>query len=102
MRLKKLALTVAMIVFMVFAVSGVADQTYAYWASNIAPPVDISDTGTATIGTWTVTAPQYDPNTYYNVGDVVSNNGFTYTAKKSGLLKEPGVTNGWTSDWTQN
>lgn len=102
MNLKKFALTAAMMVFMVFAISGLADQTYAYWASNVTAPIDTGATSTSSVGTWTVNAPQYDPNTSYAVGDVVTNNGITYTAKKSGLLVEPGVANGWKSDWTQN
>jgi hypothetical protein len=101
MNLKKIVLSIAMIVFMVFAISGVAEDTFAYWASNVTPPANISDTTTTSTGTWTQ-AFQYDPNTSYSVGDVVTNNGITYTAKKSGILREPGVASGWARDWTQN
>jgi hypothetical protein len=100
MNVKKTALTIAMMIFMVFAISGVTEASYAYWASNVTAPANSDTTGTIGVGTWTFAA-QYDPNTSYNVGDIVSNNGSTYQAKKSGLLKEPGVAPGWNADWNQ-
>ncbi len=99
MRLKRKLLTISMIFLMVFSLSQFVDSTYAYWASGISTS---SNTTTRTIstGTWTFTTP-YDPNTSYNIGDIVTNNGITYEAKKSGLLREPGVEGGWARDWTQ-
>lgn len=100
MDIKQIIKKVAIMTFMIFTVSSVTDNTFAYWASNVTAPVDGTTTGTVLVGTWTTVA-QYDPNTSYAVGDIVENNGLTYQAKKSGLLKEPGVANGWSSDWTQ-
>jgi hypothetical protein len=74
------------------------NESYAYWASNITGNSDTSSTS-ATVGTWTFIEP-WVAGTSYNVGDQVTHNGGTYEAKKSGILKEPGV-GSWKSDWRQ-
>ena len=98
MNVKKVFLTAAMMLFMVFAVSGLADQTYAYWASNVTAPADTNSIGTAAIGTWSV-IPQWDPAATYVIGDQVVNNGTIYEAKKNNPTREPGVDGGWNSEW---
>lgn len=88
MRLKKLALLAAMMVFMVFAISSVADQTYAYWASNVGAPTNQSISNTATIGSWTFIS-EWDSNTTYSAGDTVEWQGRTYRANRSSTGVEP-------------
>ena len=83
--------------FMVLSASFITSDTLAYW-------VEVQgnqDTATATVatGNWDQAFP-YDANRSYEVGDLVTNNGVTYQAKKSGFLREPGVDNGWKSDWS--
>ncbi|QMS84625.1 hypothetical protein [Candidatus Xianfuyuplasma coldseepsis] len=100
MDIKRVIKKVAIMTFMIFTISSVTDNTFAYWTTNVLGPADGTTTGTVLVGTWTTVSP-YDPNTSYNIGDLVENNGITYEAKKSGLLKEPGVETGWKSEWTQ-
>jgi hypothetical protein len=99
MNIKKMFLTAAMMLFMVFAISGLAENTYAYWASNVAPPTASDTSGTIGIGAWAV-IPQWDPAGTYLIGDRVVNNGSIYEAKKDNPTKEPGVDSGWSSQWT--
>lgn len=99
MYLKRLAVKIAVITLMVFAVSSVTEYSYAYWASNVLPPTDINTVGTVSVGTynyieaWTIDG-------VYIIGDQVSNNGVIYQAKKDAPTKEPGVDGGWSSQWT--
>ena len=97
-RLRK-ALQASVLLLVVFSSLFMSSNTYAYWASNVTGDNDLAP-ASVTTGTWTQ-AFQYDPNTSYNIGDIVTNNGVTYEAKKSGLLREPGVDGGWSRDWTQ-
>ncbi len=101
MSIKRTFRTVAIMLIMVLTISGVTENSYAFWATNVVPPVSDTTTGTITVGSWTTTIPTYDANTYYYVGDVVVYNGIYYTAKKEGYLKTPGV-GSWKSDWQQN
>lgn len=99
MRKLKTLLRLSILTLVVFSSSSLIEGSYAYWASGISSSANtINDT--ITTGTWSTTTEPYDPNTSYTIGDVVTNNGSTYEAKKSGLLKEPGVDGGWKSDWT--
>ena len=97
MKIKKAVLTIAIGIFMVFSLSLVTSQTYAYWVSSITGNND-TVSPTATIGTWTQIFP-WDANATYAVGDQVTNNGTTYQAKKANPTKEPGVDGGWNSQW---
>jgi heme-binding NEAT domain protein len=94
---KRKILRIAIFVFMVLSISLTTSQTLAYWAQ---PPsiVSTTTTGTVTTGTWEQAFP-YDPNATYLDGDLVTNNGVTYSAKGDFPTKEPGVDNGWNSDW---
>jgi hypothetical protein len=98
MKLKRVLLAMAMMTFMVFALSATADRTYAYWASNIAPPSSVDGTATITTGTWNFIS-QWDPNETYYLGDRVVNNGDIYEAKRDFPGREPGVARGWNRDW---
>jgi len=100
MNVKKTTLTIAMMIFMVFAISGVTEASYAYWASNVTAPANSDTTGTIGVGTWSF-IPQWDANTTYLTGDQVINNGFVYEAKRDNPTREPGVDGGWNRDWTQ-
>jgi hypothetical protein len=98
MRIKQFVLTTAIGIFMVFSLSLVTPQTYAYWASGVTITNDNS-TANITVGTWDQIFP-WDTNATYVVGDLVTNNGTTYRAKKDNPTKEPGVDGGWSSQWT--
>ena len=98
MNKKRIIFRIAITVFMVFSLLLSTSQTLAYWVNP--QPATTTTTGTVLTGEWQQAFP-YDPNYSYQVGDVVTNNGLTYEAKKSGLLREPGVDNGWNRDWTQ-
>lgn len=98
--MRKTILKLSLLTLVVFSSSSLIDQSYAYWASGISSSSNTTNTSLTT-GTWTFGNEQYDPNTSYTIGDIVTNNGSTYEAKKDGLLKEPGVDGGWKSDWTQ-
>ena len=99
MKIKRTILYIAMITFMVFAVSGITETTYAYWASTVSG-ANNTDNSSVTIGTWT-TLEQWDPAGTYLTGDQVINNGIIYQAKKDNPTKEPGVDSGWTSQWLE-
>lgn len=99
MNLKHLALKIAVITIMVFAVSSVTEYSYAYWASNVTAPSNINTVGDVGVGIfdyyelWTIDG-------VYLTGDQISHNGVIYQAKKDNPTKEPGVDSGWTSQWT--
>ena len=99
MYLKRLAVKIAVITFMVFAVSSVTEYSYAYWASNIVAPADIDTVGTVSVGTYNYIEP-WTIDGVYLIGDQVSNNGVIYQAKKDAPNKEPGIDSGWSSQWT--
>jgi hypothetical protein len=92
-------LRIAILSLVVFSALSVASESYAYWASSITGNNAV-DTATVTMGTWQ-TIPQWDPAGTYLTGDQVVNNGFIYQAKKDNPTKQPGVDNGWTSQWTE-
>ena len=98
MKKKHTILKLAIMTFMVLSASFVTSDTLAYWAGGLETVSD-SKTSTVTTGEWDQAFP-YDANTSYEVGDLVTNNGNTYQAKKSGFLREPGVGGGWNRDWT--
>jgi len=96
MKKKHTILKLAIMTFMVLSASFVTSDTLAYW-------VEVQgnqETATATVSTgdWDQAFP-YQPGGFYEVGDLVTFNGITYQAKKSGNLRQPGVDNGWNRDW---
>ena len=95
MRLKKI-IYYPIIMLMVLLTLYNTSESYAYWST-----VKLSDhvNETVTIGEWTIIF-QWDPNKTYVIGDLVTNNGVTYRAKRNNPTREPGVSNGWSSDWT--
>ncbi len=98
MKKKYNMLKVAIMIFVVLSTSFVTSETLAYWVD--VQGAQNSTTATVTTGEWDQAFP-YDANTSYQVGDLVTNNGVTYEAKKSGTLREPGVGGGgWNRDWT--
>ena len=98
MDLKRLALTIAVMIFMVFAVSSVTEYSYAYWASNVTVPTDADTIGNITVGTFAY-YESWNSTTTYTSGDQVSHNGVIYQAKKASTNVEPGVASGWKSSW---
>ena len=98
MNIKKTFLKISIAIFMVFSLSLVTTESFAYWASSVTGNNN-STTATVTIGTWTQVYP-WDSGTSYLTGDQVTHNGTTYQAKKDNPTKEPGVDGGWTSQWT--
>jgi hypothetical protein len=98
MKKKYNILKAAIAIFMVLSTSLVTSDTLAYWAE--AQNAQASATATVNTGDWAQAFP-FDENYSYQVGDLVTNNGVTYEAKKSGSLREPGVDRGWNRDWTQ-
>ena len=99
MNLKRLALKIAVITIMVFAVSSVTEYSYAYWASNVTAPSNMTTEGDVGVGTFAYYEP-WTSDGVYAVGDQVSHNGVIYQAKKANPTKEPGVDAGWNSQWT--
>lgn len=101
MKHKNLILTIAITSFIVFASLFVTSDSLAYFASSVNGNSDTATT-TVTTGTWnqSFTVLWSIDGTYYT-GDIVEHNGGTYQAKKDLPTKEPGVDNGWTSQWTQ-
>jgi hypothetical protein len=99
MYLKRLALKIAVITFMVFAVSSVTEYSFAYWASNVVPPPTTTTTGDVGVGIFDY-YELWSINGVYLIGDQVKNNGVIYQAKKNNPTKEPGVDGGWNSQWT--
>ena len=83
--------------FHVFSLSLVTPDSLAYWVSVTGDTDQVNATVTA--GTWDQAFP-WDVNETYLIGDVVTNNGVTYKAKKDNPTKEPGVDGGWNSQWT--
>ncbi len=99
MKIKKAFLLISIAIFMVFSLSFTTSESFAYWASSINDAIDTLQTATVTIGTWSQVFP-WDANETYVIGDLVTNNGTTYRAKKDNPTKEPGVDGGWNSQWT--
>ena len=91
-------LTIAIAIFMVLSLSLTTSKTLAYWAE--AKSASTTTTATVTTGEWSQ-AFQWDPNATYLEGDLVTNNGITYEAKRDNPTREPGVDSGWNRDWTQ-
>ena len=96
---KKTFLAIAIAIFMVFSLSVTTSESFAYWASSVNGANNITQTATVTIGTWSQAYPWSSTESYLT-GDLVTHNGTTYQAKKDYPTKEPGVQNGWTSEWT--
>ena len=93
------ALRIAILSLVVFsALSGVS-ESYAYWASSIAGDAD-TVVASVSMGTWTFYEPWSSSGSYL-IGDQVQHNGVIYEAKKDNPTKEPGVSGGWTSQWTE-
>ena len=98
MNIKKISLYISLAIFMVFSLLFATSDSLAYWRIGIDDTNGIS-TATVNTGTWTQVYP-WDAVTAYITGDQVTHNGVTYQAKKDNPTKEPGVTSGWTSEWT--
>ena len=98
MRIKHYILTLAIVSLMVLSSLFVVSDSYAYWRGDV---IGSSDTATATVttGEWNQ-AFEWDPDATYQAGDLVTNNGVTYEAKRDNPTREPGVGGGWRSDWT--
>lgn len=99
MKIKKTFLAIAIAIFMVFSLSFTTSESFAYWASSINGANNSSQTALVTIGTWTQIYI-WNTSDVYVIGDLVTNNGTTYRAKKNNPTKEPGVSGGWKSEWT--
>ncbi len=97
MKTKKVFLYLSLTIFMVFSLSLVTPDSLAYWVSITGDTDQVNTTVTA--GTWDQAFP-WDSNETYVIGDLVTNNGTTYRAKKNNPTKEPGVDRGWASQWT--
>lgn len=98
MNIKRTVFKIAVMIFMVFAVSSVTEYSYAYWASGVTGNSATESAVDVTVGTFTF-YEAWDANTTYNTGDIVKHNGVIYQAKKNGVTKEPGVDGGWNSQW---
>jgi capsule polysaccharide export protein KpsE/RkpR len=99
MKIKQIFLTLSITNFMVFSLSLVTADSFAYWQGSVIVNLDTTQSATVTVGTWAQAFP-WDPNATYVIGDIVTNNGVTYTVKKENPTKEPGVDKGWHSEWT--
>ena len=98
MKIKKRILMFSIAILMVFSPMLVMNDSYAYWQGDVQGSSN-SAAATITAGAWQQ-GFQWDPNATYAVGDLVTNNNVTYRAKKANPTREPGVSNGWTSEWT--
>ncbi len=97
MNIKKISLFISLAIFMVFSLSFATTDSLAYWRSGI-DTANNTSSATVSTGTWTQAYP-WDTNATYLTGDLVTNNGVTYQAKKDNPTKEPGVDGGWNSQW---
>lgn len=94
---KRKILTLAIAIFMVLSFSLTTSKTFAYWA--MVASTTTHSTPMLTTGSW----PQvfeWDPNATYLEGDLVTNNGVIYEAKRDNPTREPGVDKGWNRDWS--
>lgn len=91
MNKKRILRRMLVLMFMVFTVSTISDQTYAYWATNITPPIDSETTNVITIGAWSL-YDDWQPGVTYYKGDIVYHNGQYYEATRT-TTYEPGA--GW-------
>ncbi|KFZ27187.1 MAG: Carbohydrate binding domain protein [Candidatus Izimaplasma bacterium HR2] len=98
MNIKKIFLSISLATFMVFSLSFTTDESFAYWTAGFLGDSETTAPTVAT-GTWTQAFP-WDANATYVIGNLVTNNGTTYQAKKDNPTKEPGVDKGWASQWT--
>ena len=97
MKKKHKFLKLAIMTFMVLSAAFATSDTLAYWV-EVTGNSDIADANVAT-GEWDQAFP-YDPNICYDAGDLVTNVGQTFNAKRSGCnLREPGVDKGYNKDW---
>lgn len=101
MRLKKMVLTWAVLTLMVFALSSMTEQTYAYWASGIATPNVELRQDTISVGSWGVIIPIWNPTTTYVTGDLVTWNNRTYEARRTNTNWQPGSGWFWWIFWTE-
>ncbi len=97
MKIKKRLLIISIMIFMVFSAGSLMHSTFAFW-SNVNLNDQVSDQ--VPIGEWNQIF-QWDPDATYLEGDLVTNNGITYEAKRDNPTREPGVDSGWNRDWTQ-
>lgn len=101
MKHKNLILMIAITSFVVLASMFVTSDSLAYFSSSVNGSSNTA-TATVTTGTWNQSfTPTYDPTADYYIGDIVEYNGGTFQAKTDLPTKEPGVTKGWQSEWTQ-
>lgn len=96
MKIKKVFLFLSLAIFMVFSLSLVTADSFAYWQGS-ASSAEATITATVTTGTWDQAFP-WDSNTTYLKGDLVTNNGVTYISKRDNPISEPGVGK-WNKDW---
>ena len=98
MKIKKYFLTISLAIFMVFSLSFVTTDSFAYWTAGAAG--DTSDIATATVltGDWAQAFP-WDANTSYLKKDIVTYNGSTYSAKSDNINVEPEVGYKWWRYW---
>ena len=97
MKINKIFLFLSLAIFMVFSLSLVTPDSFAYWANVIESPTE-TITVTTTTGDWDQAFP-WDSNIIYSKGDLVTNNGVTYKAKRNNPSSEPGVGK-WNKDWS--
>jgi hypothetical protein len=65
MKIRRLFLSITIAIFMVFSLSLVTDDSFAYWASSIGSSND-SVTGTASLGIWDFSQPIYTTQEFYD------------------------------------
>ena len=82
---------------MVFSLSLFTTDSFAYWEAEVIVTSNTSQSATVTTGTWAQAFP-WDSNISYSRGDLVTNNGVTYRAKRNNPTSEPGVGK-FNKDW---
>lgn len=98
MKIKRGILYLSLAIFMVFSLSFATADSFAYWTGITTGDMSDVASTTVTTGTWDQAFP-YDANATYLKGDLVTNNGVTYKAKRDNPTSEPGVGK-WNKDWS--
>ena len=98
MKIKRTLLYLSLAIFMVFSLSLVIPNSFAYWTGITLDDTSDATSTTVTTGDWDQAFP-WDSNTTYLKGDLVTNNGVTYKAKRNNPTSEPGVGK-WNKDWS--
>ncbi|ERJ11638.1 carbohydrate-binding protein [Haloplasma contractile] len=99
---KKRIIKSVVLLFMVFAMILSTSKTFAYWSNGMTVSGTNQVTATVRIGEWNQIF-EWDANTTYYSGDLVTYNGNIYEAKRQhkNIRPESNEINNWRKYWKQ-